>query len=87
MLQREKFDRYVTAAEPEEFLVAFLERALFMKPTKRSAPAYLLRWFRFFEFTSEWQSYLYHSSEMLPIVSRIAFPPQYCRHYDSRQNF
>ena len=32
VLQREKFARYVTAAEREEFLVAFVERALFMEP-------------------------------------------------------
>jgi len=34
VLQREKFDRYVTAAEREEFLAAFVERALFMEPTE-----------------------------------------------------
>ncbi len=34
VLQREKFARYVTAAEREEFLVAFVERALFMEPTE-----------------------------------------------------
>jgi putative PIN family toxin of toxin-antitoxin system len=34
VLQREKFERYVTAAEREEFLVAFVERALFMEPTE-----------------------------------------------------
>ena len=28
VLQREKFERYVTAAEREEFLVAFVERVL-----------------------------------------------------------
>jgi putative PIN family toxin of toxin-antitoxin system len=33
VLQREKFERYVTAAEREEFLVAFVERALFIEPT------------------------------------------------------
>lgn len=33
VLQREKFDRYVTAAEREEFLAAFVERATFMEPT------------------------------------------------------
>jgi uncharacterized protein len=32
VLQREKFERYVTAAEREEFLVAFVERALFIEP-------------------------------------------------------
>jgi putative PIN family toxin of toxin-antitoxin system len=32
VLQREKFARYVTAAEREEFLVAFVERALFVEP-------------------------------------------------------
>ena len=34
VLQREKFERYVTAAEREEFLVAFVERVLFMEPTE-----------------------------------------------------
>jgi len=34
VLQREKFERYVTAAEREEFLVAFVERALFMEATE-----------------------------------------------------
>lgn len=34
VLQREKFERYVTAAEREEFLVAFVERALFVEPTE-----------------------------------------------------
>jgi putative PIN family toxin of toxin-antitoxin system len=34
VLQREKFARYVTAAEREEFLVAFVERVLFMEPTE-----------------------------------------------------
>ena len=34
VLQREKFARYVTAAEREEFLVAFVERALFIEPTE-----------------------------------------------------
>ena len=34
VLQREKFERYVTAAEREEFLAAFVERALFMEPTE-----------------------------------------------------
>ncbi len=34
MLQREKFDRYVTAAEREEFLEAFVERATFIEPTE-----------------------------------------------------
>jgi putative PIN family toxin of toxin-antitoxin system len=32
VLQREEFERYVTAAEREEFLVAFVERALFIEP-------------------------------------------------------
>lgn len=31
VLQREKFDRYVTAAEREEFLEAFVERSTFME--------------------------------------------------------
>ena len=34
VLQREKFTRYVTAAEREEFLVAFVNRALFLEPTE-----------------------------------------------------
>jgi putative PIN family toxin of toxin-antitoxin system len=34
VLQREKFERYVTAAEREEFLVGFVESALFMEPTE-----------------------------------------------------
>ena len=34
VLQREKFDRYVTAAEREEFLEAFVERATFVEPTE-----------------------------------------------------
>ena len=34
VLQREKFERYVTATEREEFLVAFVERVLFMEPTE-----------------------------------------------------
>lgn len=34
VLQREKFDRYVTAAEREEFLEAFVERATFIEPTE-----------------------------------------------------
>ena len=34
VLQREKFERYVTAAEREEFLAAFVERALFIEPTE-----------------------------------------------------
>jgi uncharacterized protein len=34
VLQREKFARYVTAAEREEFLVTFVERVLFMEPTE-----------------------------------------------------
>lgn len=34
VLQREKFTRYVTAAEREEFLIAFVSRALFMEPTE-----------------------------------------------------
>ncbi|MCI0564768.1 MAG: putative toxin-antitoxin system toxin component, PIN family [Nitrososphaera sp.] len=33
VLQREKFERYVTTAEREEFLAAFVERALFIEPT------------------------------------------------------
>jgi putative PIN family toxin of toxin-antitoxin system len=32
VFQREKFDRYVTAAEREEFLDAFVERATFIEP-------------------------------------------------------
>jgi putative PIN family toxin of toxin-antitoxin system len=34
VLQREKFDRYVTAAEREEFLDAFVGRAMFIEPTE-----------------------------------------------------
>src|SRR5262245_23129164 len=34
VLQREKFDQYVTAAEREEFLEAFVERATFIEPTE-----------------------------------------------------
>ncbi len=34
VLQREKFDRYVTATEREEFLEAFVERATFVEPTE-----------------------------------------------------
>ena len=34
VLQREKFERYVTAAEREAFLVAFVDRVLFMEPTE-----------------------------------------------------
>ncbi|HXH08548.1 MAG TPA: putative toxin-antitoxin system toxin component, PIN family [Alphaproteobacteria bacterium] len=34
VLQREKFDRYVTAAEREEFLEAFVERATFVEPAE-----------------------------------------------------
>jgi putative PIN family toxin of toxin-antitoxin system len=34
VLQREKFDRYVTATEREEFLEAFVERAIFSEPTE-----------------------------------------------------
>lgn len=34
VLQREKFDRYVTAAEREEFLEAFVERATVIEPTE-----------------------------------------------------
>ena len=34
VLQREKFDRYVTAAEREEFLEAFIERVTFIEPTE-----------------------------------------------------
>jgi len=34
VLQREKFDRYVTSSEREEFLEAFVERALFLQATE-----------------------------------------------------
>lgn len=34
VLQRTKFERYVTATEREEFLAAFVERALFAEPTE-----------------------------------------------------
>jgi putative PIN family toxin of toxin-antitoxin system len=34
VFQREKFDRYVTAAEREEFLEAFVEGATFIEPTE-----------------------------------------------------
>jgi putative PIN family toxin of toxin-antitoxin system len=34
VLQREKFDRYVTAAEREEFLVALVHRAMFIEPAE-----------------------------------------------------
>jgi putative PIN family toxin of toxin-antitoxin system len=34
VLQREKFERYVTAARREEFLVAFVERAFLVEPTE-----------------------------------------------------
>lgn len=34
VLQREKFDRYVTTAEREEFLEAFVERTTFIEPTE-----------------------------------------------------
>lgn len=34
VLQREKFERYVTASEREEFLAAFVDRALFLEPTE-----------------------------------------------------
>jgi putative PIN family toxin of toxin-antitoxin system len=34
VLQREKFARYVTAAEREEFLVALVNRVLFLEPTE-----------------------------------------------------
>lgn len=34
VLQREKFDRYVTAAEREEFLEAFVERVTLIEPTE-----------------------------------------------------
>ena len=34
VLQREKFARYVTAAEREEFLVVFVNRVLFLEPTE-----------------------------------------------------
>ncbi len=32
VLQREKFERYVTASEREEFMEAFVERATFIEP-------------------------------------------------------
>jgi putative PIN family toxin of toxin-antitoxin system len=35
VLQRAKFERYVTAAEREEFLVAFVEQALLVEPTEQ----------------------------------------------------
>jgi len=34
VLQRPRLERYITAAEREEFLVAFVERALFVEPTE-----------------------------------------------------
>jgi predicted nucleic acid-binding protein len=34
VLQREKLDRYVTASEREEFLAAFVDRAVFVEPTE-----------------------------------------------------
>jgi len=34
VLQRAKFERYVTASQREEFLAAFVERALFVEPTE-----------------------------------------------------
>ena len=34
MLQRPKFERYVTTAEREEFLAAFVERSLFVESTE-----------------------------------------------------
>lgn len=34
VLQRPKFERYVTAAEREEFLAAFIERATFVESTE-----------------------------------------------------
>jgi len=34
VLQRAKFEHYVTASEREEFLAALVERALFMEPTE-----------------------------------------------------
>ncbi|HEY5869985.1 MAG TPA: putative toxin-antitoxin system toxin component, PIN family [Candidatus Tectomicrobia bacterium] len=34
VLQREKFTRYVTAAEREAFLIAFVDRALFLEPSE-----------------------------------------------------
>ena len=34
VLQRGKFERYVTAAEREEFLAVFVERSLYMEPTE-----------------------------------------------------
>ncbi|MFH1115243.1 MAG: putative toxin-antitoxin system toxin component, PIN family [Pseudomonadota bacterium] len=33
VLQREKFERYVTVSEREEFVEAFVERATFVEPT------------------------------------------------------
>jgi putative PIN family toxin of toxin-antitoxin system len=35
VLQRPKFERYVTAAEREEFLAALVEQALFVEPTEK----------------------------------------------------
>jgi putative PIN family toxin of toxin-antitoxin system len=35
VLQRAKFERYVTASEREEFLVAFVEQALFVEPAEQ----------------------------------------------------
>ena len=34
VLQREKFGRYVTPSQPEEFLEAFVDRAIFIQPTE-----------------------------------------------------
>ena len=34
VLQREKFERYVTPSEREEFVEAFVERATFVEPTE-----------------------------------------------------
>jgi len=34
VLQRAKFERYVTAAEREEFLAAFVERAFLVEPSE-----------------------------------------------------
>jgi uncharacterized protein len=35
VLQREKFERYVTAAEREEFLAAIVEESLFIEPSEQ----------------------------------------------------
>jgi putative PIN family toxin of toxin-antitoxin system len=34
VLDRDKFDRYLTGSDREEFLVAFVERAIFVEPTE-----------------------------------------------------